>query len=158
MVFIKQQQQASHTRKEVAKLKIMAKGEAFRTTTLCVDSYENTVLKGRFYNPHVPEGKAVCSISQFLLEMEQTLDILDFPKSFTETRVFAPPSEYKTGPPGSEFRQGDAATFVIKILFRQNTSWQGSVTWLEGKQEQSFRSVLELLFLMDTALNLSLAS
>ena len=44
-------------------------------------------------------------------------------------------------------------TFAVRILFRQNASWQGSVTWLEGNREESFRSVLELIFLMDSALS-----
>ena len=48
---------------------------------------------------------------------------------------------------------GKIATFAIKILFRQNTSWQGSILWLEWGEEQSFRSVLELIYLMDNALN-----
>ena len=49
-------------------------------------------------------------------------------------------------------QRGEAATFALRILFRQNASWQGSITWLEGEAEQSFRSVLELILLMDSAL------
>ena len=47
---------------------------------------------------------------------------------------------------------GKLATFYVRILFRQNASWQGSVAWLEGGSEQRFRSVLELLLLLDSAL------
>jgi len=39
-----------------------------------------------------------------------------------------------------------------RILFRQNASWQGSVVWVEGRQEERFRSALELVLLMDSAL------
>ena len=49
-------------------------------------------------------------------------------------------------------QQGRAATFALRVLFRQNASWQGSVSWMEGNREESFRSVLELLFLMNSAL------
>lgn len=133
-------------------------GNEYRTTTVCIDSYEDSVPKGRFYNRYLPEGKTFQSITQFLLEMEQTLDDMDFPKAFTETRYFAPPLENETGPPGPEFRMGDAATFTVRVLFRQNASWQGSVTWVEGKQEQSFRSVLELILLIDNALSYAKAS
>lgn len=38
------------------------------------------------------------------------------------------------------------------MIFRQHTSWQGVVIWLEQQMEQSFRSVLELILLMDSAL------
>lgn len=49
-------------------------------------------------------------------------------------------------------REGRCATFAVRVLFRQNASWQGSVSWLEGSREESFRSALELAFLMDSAL------
>ena len=56
-------------------------------------------------------------------------------------------------PPRETVCTGEKATFFLKVLFRQNAGWQGSVTWLEGGQEQSFRSVLELLGLLDSALS-----
>lgn len=40
-------------------------------------------------------------------------------------------------------------TFVIKIQCQQNASWQGTIRWLEGSKEKSFRSALEMLKLMD---------
>lgn len=127
-------------------------GEEYRTTLVCVDSYNNGIPQGRFYNPHLTTGKTFHSLMHFLQEMEQTLDMMDFPKAFTATRTFATPPESTAGPPGSECQVGRQATFAVKILFRQNASWQGSVTWLEGKREQSFRSVLELILLLNSAL------
>ena len=45
-----------------------------RVNLVCVDSYDEGVLKGRFYNPG---GDAECfsSLAQFLLKMEELLDI-----------------------------------------------------------------------------------
>ena len=40
----------------------------------------------------------------------------------------------------------------VRILFRQNASWQGTVLWSEGSQEERFRSALELALLLDSAL------
>ena len=40
-------------------------------------------------------------------------------------------------------------TFLVKILDSQNSTWQGSVTWVEGQKVQNFRSALELLKLID---------
>ena len=135
-----------------------ALGAQYRTTTVCIDLYDGGVPSGRFYNPWMEEGRAFRSMSGFLLEMEQVLDSMDFPKSFTAVRTFAemPPGVSPAGESG--FRPGGTATFEVRVLFRQNASWQGSVTWLEGGQEQSFRSVLELIFLMDSALNQKIAS
>ena len=133
-------------------------GEEYRTTLVCVDSYENGVPQGRFYNPHMTSGKPFRSLTQFLQEMEQTLDAMDFPKAFTVTRTFAASPESVTDPPGSEYQVGQQATFAVRILFRQNASWQGSIAWLEGKREQSFRSVLELILLLNSALTAEQAS
>lgn len=50
-------------------------------------------------------------------------------------------------------KRDKAGTFVIKIVDCQNATWQGSVVWAEKNQEQYFRSALELLKLIDGALD-----
>ena len=128
------------------------RGNEYRTTVICVDFYEKGVPKGRFYNPAREGGTAFESLSQLLLGMEDLLDEYQIPQSFTTARRF---SDAGAGP-GSGIEEpgqvGKKATFAVRILFRQNASWQGSVSWLEGRQEESFRSVLELILLMDGAL------
>ena len=47
---------------------------------------------------------------------------------------------------------GDKATFIVKVQFRQNATWQGSIQWLDEKKTQKFRSVLEMIKLIDEAL------
>lgn len=42
-------------------------------------------------------------------------------------------------------------TFIIEVEEVQDGSWQGSIEWLQGKKKQPFRSVMELLSLMDSA-------
>jgi len=44
-------------------------------------------------------------------------------------------------------------SFVVQVLDTQNQTWQGTVTWLNGKHTESFRSLLELIKLMDSAVN-----
>ena len=43
------------------------------------------------------------------------------------------------------------STFIIKILERRNSTWQGEVTWVEKNQTMHFRSALELLKLVDSS-------
>lgn len=45
-------------------------------------------------------------------------------------------------------------TFVIKILDRQNSTWQGNILWVDQQNEQYFRSALEMLKLIDGALDM----
>jgi hypothetical protein len=43
-------------------------------------------------------------------------------------------------------------TFVVRIMDTQNATWQGTVSWTEENETQPFRSALELIRLMDSAL------
>ena len=43
------------------------------------------------------------------------------------------------------------ASFELDILFRQNYSWQGRLKWPEAGKEAVFHSVLELIFLLESA-------
>ena len=44
-------------------------------------------------------------------------------------------------------------TFEVSVKFQQNSTWQGQILWAEKNMKQSFRSVLEMLRLMDEALH-----
>ena len=133
-------------------------GEEYRTTLVCVDSFKKGVPRGRFYNPYMASEQRFESLLEFLQGMESVLETMNFPKAFHATRAFAPLPQNSALAVHPHRTTGDQATFAIRILFRQNASWQGSITWLEGKCEQSFRSVLELILLMSTALNYPAAS
>ena len=43
-------------------------------------------------------------------------------------------------------------TFEVSVKFLRNATWQGQIHWIEKEKEQTFRSVLEMLKLMDEAL------
>lgn len=43
-------------------------------------------------------------------------------------------------------------TFVVHVVSQENSTWQGQVTWLDEKETRSFRSMLELIKLMDAAM------
>ena len=123
-----------------------------RKTLVCVDSYENGVLQGRFYTAF--RGmEAFNSLSQFLIRMESMLEENRVPQSYTASRSFSEilPQDNRDTVSG-EIRHGARATFELQILFRQHSSWQGLIVWQDKKLEQSFRSVLELVLLMDSAL------
>ena len=125
-----------------------------RAMLVCVDSSEKGVWTGRYYNSSLKKGESFSSFVDFLMKMEKTLDQMYFPQSFSAVRRFTQEEETELiGASNDECQTGKAATFLIRILFRQNASWQGSILWLEGKREESFRSVLELIFLMNDALN-----
>lgn len=45
----------------------------------------------------------------------------------------------------------NTTSFLVKVQFRQNASWQGTIQWIENGKTQKFRSCLELIRLMDKA-------
>ena len=51
-------------------------------------------------------------------------------------------------------QRGEKATFVVRVMYRQNSSWQGEVTWVEQQRKERFRSALELVKLLDSALHM----
>ncbi|MBQ3140778.1 MAG: hypothetical protein IJC25_02310 [Clostridia bacterium] len=121
----------------------------FNSSLLCIDRYSDGVPVGRFYDAGTDREIHFCSLSQLLLIIDrsaQGMEVSPRPlHSFGSARL--------SNRSFDEIRFGAAATFSLRILFRQNASWQGSVTWLDGKIEQSFRSALELIFLLDGVLS-----
>ncbi len=57
----------------------------------------------------------------------------------------------------SGLQVGDArtSTFVVEVLFCRNFSLQGDITWLEGEKTRSFRSLLEMVVLIQQACDIS---
>lgn len=55
-------------------------------------------------------------------------------------------------------KRGEKGTFVIQVQYRQNSTWQGKVEWVEKNKTQHFRSALELIKLIDGALNKGVTS
>ena len=72
-------------------------GNEYRTTMVCIDAYHGGEFSGRFYNPYLGTGQEFENLMQFLQEIDQTLDVMDFPKSFTATRTFAPAPKPRAG-------------------------------------------------------------
>lgn len=119
---------------------------------VCVDSYQKGVPTGRICSPW-QQIDSFESLSQFLIKMEVLLDERKMPQSYTQTRTFFRPDNTPDDRlPPEQLRKGQEATFEMQVIFRQHTSWQGVIIWLDKKQEQSFRSVLELVMLLDSAL------
>lgn len=125
---------------------------AYHTSLVCVDSYCDGILQGRIYNAY-HRMEVFQSLSQFIIKMERLLDDLQTPQAYMVPRTFQPVL-HRVADASIPLRpqKGAAATFEVQIRFRQHTSWQGSVLWKERQLEKSFRSVLELILLLDNAL------
>jgi len=128
-------------------------GNEFRTTAVCVDGYSRGDFSGRLYNPYLEAGARFEDLIDLLLQLEGLLDAMRFPQPFMAPRRFVDRAAAPADAAGTGQVQGKLATFAVRILFRQNATWQGSVSWLESGKEETFRSALELILLMHSALS-----
>ena len=49
-------------------------------------------------------------------------------------------------------RKKKKQTFIVEIIDYQKYTWQGQIPWIQEDKKVSFRSVMEMLHLMDSAL------
>lgn len=132
----------------------MYKDSIFNTTILCIDQYTDQTLVGRAYNSAYNGGVSFRSTIDLLTKLESILEETNAPQSYSCRRAFRPKGDRQQPETiQADLKEGKVATFSLRIMFRQNSSWQGSLLWHEGRQEETFRSVLELLLLIDSALS-----
>jgi len=127
-------------------------GNDYWATMVYVDSYQDNVLRGWFQNPYLKSPQKFDSLSDFIIKMESMMDVMGLPQSYSANRSFRNTSPRVLDATTAFLSRGAKATFCLTIRFRQNSSWQGTINWLETNSKQNFRSVLELIVLMDSAL------
>lgn len=130
-----------------------------QTTILRITSYQGKILKGSLSNPFFEEDQLFTGCIPLLQLMEDMLDSLRFPQRAMECRTFDAsakrmPRDANRQP--ARTLEPALATFRLRVLFRQNASWQGEIVWLEKQAAAGFRSVLELIGILDSALEDSL--
>jgi hypothetical protein len=114
-----------------------------RVFIIKVDTYDDKIIKGRISHARLPVEESFNGFIQMALAVEEILDTEECPQNPNDPNI--PTLKDNTDP-------GATATLIVEILFRQNSSWQGRLTWTDEKQEATFRSALELMILIDEAL------
>lgn len=129
-----------------------------RTYLIHINSYIQNIPSGKYYNLCGEEKGQFQSMAQLILQLEQNLNEGRDSRQIHKVRTLYPPvgcfvSERHGNAMGEWWIQkGKMATFSIQISFHRNASWQGTILWMEKQITKKFRSVLELMILMDTAL------
>lgn len=126
---------------------------------ICIDSVEDGEMTGKIYHCYSEEAIAFSNIIRMIETVEEFFDCLQFPQAATQTRSFHRKESVQGQKLEKKLEQeqilqmrGQKGTFLLNVKYRQNSSWQGSVTWVDEQREQYFRSALELLKLIDGAL------
>jgi len=127
----------------------------------CVNQCGPNGIQGELYHLYSEEPIRYRDAFEMLILMDKFYDNLNFPMASTETRSFSKrkPSQNRKEMIKMEQDEkllkvkGSKGTFLIQVQYRQNATWQGKVVWAEENKTQYFRSALELMKLIDGALN-----
>ena len=130
-------------------------------------SFSNNQLRGLLFNRFLDTPFEFVCFLQMIEKMEEIFDTKGFPEAFMTPRVFGASgyNSRKKLEVGGNTEMKDAmnsttksdpgsskCTFEITVKFRQNATWQGQILWVDKNLKQNFRSVLEMLKLMDEAM------
>ncbi len=128
---------------------------------LCVDRMKEGHPCGRLYHSYSREALPFSNMDEMLFGMEQLYDFLRFPYPATNTRTFTAGRQEKTASGKERTKlmkdrellgvQGDLGTFIVRVQHRQNSSWQGRITWMEEDRTLCFRSIWEMVKLIASA-------
>lgn len=104
-----------------------------------VTHYDAGMVTGVLSHPRSETPLPICSIPQLLFTLGDLLSREDMP--------LCKPGFQKEGLP-----ENPIAMLRLQILFQEHHTWQGYIIWEEQQAEASFRSVLELIELLDEIL------
>lgn len=129
--------------------------------SICIDGNENHEKQGRFYHRYSVEPVLFTDLNSLLIEADRLMDKIDYPQASTRSRNFFDTQENRKEKGAQRVKiaddilneSGKKATFVVNVQYRQNATWQGKVLWAEAGKSCNFRSALELLKLIDGALD-----
>ena len=130
---------------------------------LCIDEpMRHGLLRARLYHGYHREGLEVASFDEIIRLMGRMFDEIQFPRasirerSFTErkrpVRPFRGRRERIMTDKELLSKHGDIGTFIIRVQQRQNSTWQGRITWVDEDKTMNFRSLLEMVKLIESGL------
>lgn len=127
---------------------------------VCIDRVENENYIGRLYHKYHAGGLRFENVEQLLALIEELCDKSGYPQRTTQKRTFQTKDKVMSREEASQVadinlvleQEGSMATFVVHVKYRQHSTWQGEVVWAEKNEKRTFRSALELLKLIDNAL------
>ena len=136
-------------------MQLIVREELNKTVLIYVDSYENSVPIGDACILFNEDYFHFNSLSQLLIGINDQIEHdNNSSQTFTNLEKFHAGLEQD----GASYtvhhhHKGRVATFSILLICRHNSSWQGEITWLEKRKKENFRSVLELIMILDSALS-----
>ena len=120
------------------------------------------MVAGRFWHGYQAEPVEFSHWHQLITGMERFFDDIQFPFPTTNFRSFGDTQRrmnhrQETGRTMADEellkKRGDLGSFIVRVQHRQNSSWQGRITWIEEDKTVYFRSIWEMIKLVESALD-----
>jgi len=128
--------------------------------TIALLSYENGVICGHLHSPVLKKSIQFHNLTELILIMDQIMKDLNIPEYderyhhvIIKNQLLDVELDYQ------ELKQDNFEKylnrslmypkkskdiFMVKVMYRQNNTWQGKITWLRTNRVRFFRSELEL--------------
>ena len=127
--------------------------------SICIDSIVDGEMSGEIYHCYSKEAVNFSNIIRMIEAAEAFFDRIRFPEASTQMRSFekrehvvqAKPEKVCT-PEEVLTKRGKAGTFLLNVRYRQNSSWQGEIEWIEENRVYQFASVLELIKILSNVM------
>lgn len=129
---------------------------------ICVDQNVGGELSGRLYHCYSEEPIMFSNIIELIREAEKLFDTIAFPQASTKTRSLVEKDDKPTVQvhrPGKVVlpnevvqNSGELGSFVTNVRFRQNSTWQGEICWVEAGKTLQFSNTLDFIRVIDLAI------
>ena len=125
---------------------------------ICIDER----FSGEFYHKFSRKCVHFHNSEEMVFKLEQFFDSINFPHATTVSRTFGESKRQKheernlvkeMSDQELLSRHGDLGSFIVRVQHRQNSSWQGRITWVEENKTVYFRSIWELVKLINSAVD-----
>lgn len=129
---------------------------------LCIDALRGGGPEGRLFHSYRTDAIPFAGADGMIFHMEELYNALNFPHPGTNERSFTPLRKGSVHYTERDrimkdedllSKHGDLGTFIVRVQHRQNSSWQGRITWMEQDKTISFRSVWEMVKLIENAVD-----
>ena len=146
---------------------------------VCVDRSEGRLVCGRMYHRYYDREIPFGNFDELIHRIDRFFDQINFPHASTTIREFLTDEKGAGTAPAvseeyisesymngyrKEYREvmqdkelleqhGYLETFIVRVQHRQNSTWQGRITWADENKTMNFRSIWEMIHLMESALD-----
>lgn len=130
---------------------------------VCVNEVSHEFgIKGFFYHSYSTEPVHFTNVDVLIFSMDELFNKLKFPYPANSERRFRDINNNDSLSVEKEKvmdddkllqKHGDIGTFIVRVQHRQNSSWQGRITWTEENKTIQFRSIWEMIKLIESAVN-----